>query len=58
MRDYKAKLTDSGKVEVVPTLFTHCIRCGRLLRTYEAKQRGYGVVCWEKRDRTQANKLF
>lgn len=58
MRDYKAKLSEQGKVEVVPTLFTHCIRCGRILRTYEAKQRGYGVICWEKRDKSEATKLF
>ena len=58
MRDYKAKLSEQGKVEVVPTLFTHCIRCGRILRTYEAKQRGYGVICWEKRDKSEAAKLF
>lgn len=58
MRNYKARLTDNGKVEVVPTVFTHCIRCGRSLRSYEAKQRGYGVICWEKRNKKEAEKLF
>lgn len=58
MRNYKAKLTDNGKIEVTPTLFTHCIRCGRILRSYEAKQRGYGVICWEKRRDTLVSKLF
>ena len=26
-----------------------CLRCGRKLRSIEAKERGYGRVCWEKR---------
>lgn len=58
MRNYKARLTDNGKVEVVPTVFTHCIRCGRVLRSYEARQRGYGVICWEKRNTNEVEKLF
>jgi len=25
-----------------------CRRCGRKLKTEEARERGYGKVCWEK----------
>ena len=25
-----------------------CIRCGRLLKDAEAKERGYGPICWQK----------
>ena len=28
--------------------YTHCLRCGRKLRTEQAKCLGYGPVCWRK----------
>lgn len=30
-------------------IYKNCLRCGRKLKTQEAKERGYGKVCWEKR---------
>lgn len=32
-----------------------CRRCGRRLKTDEAKERGYGKICWKK-SRTSAEK--
>ena len=32
-----------------------CRRCGRKLKTDEARERGYGKVCWEK-SRTSVEK--
>ena len=32
-----------------PKIHTHCLRCGRKLKSQEAKERGYGKICWEKR---------
>lgn len=26
----------------------HCIRCGRKLKSEEAKKLGYGPICWKK----------
>ena len=28
--------------------YTKCLRCGRKLKTEEAKERGFGQICWEK----------
>lgn len=28
--------------------YIRCIRCGRLLKDAEAKERGYGPICWQK----------
>ena len=39
--------------------YTHCIRCGRKLKTDESKERGFGKVCWEKWNKeTKNKKLF
>lgn len=35
-----------------------CKRCGRRLRTDDAKERGMGKVCWEKYQHTSVPKLF
>lgn len=35
-----------------------CKRCGRRLRTDEAKERGMGKVCWEKSQHTSKPILF
>ena len=35
-----------------------CKRCGRKLRSEEAKERGMGKVCWEKSQRTSQFRLF
>jgi hypothetical protein len=29
-------------------LKTHCIRCGRKLKTPESQELGFGKICWEK----------
>ena len=28
--------------------YSRCIRCGRILKNPDAKERGYGEVCWKK----------
>ena len=38
--------------------FTRCIRCGKVLKNPEAKERGYGAVCWQKHIRDSQNNLF
>lgn len=35
-----------------------CKRCGRRLRSDEAKERGMGKVCWEKSQHTSKSRLF
>lgn len=35
-----------------------CKRCGRKLRTDEARERGMGKVCWEKSQHTVKPRLF
>lgn len=35
-----------------------CLRCGRKLKTPEARKKGYGVVCEKKMKRNNKNKLF
>lgn len=35
-----------------------CKRCGRKLRSDEAKERGMGKVCWEKSQHTSKHRLF
>lgn len=29
-------------------IYTHCIRCGRKLKTDISKELGYGKICYEK----------
>ena len=39
--------------------YQFCIRCGRRLKTQEAKERGMGKVCAKKyREKEERNKLF
>ena len=39
--------------------FQYCIRCGRKLKSQEAKERGMGKVCFEKYQKSKnARKLF
>lgn len=35
-----------------------CLRCGRLLKNPEAKERGYGEVCWKKHLQDSQTMLF
>ena len=35
---------------------TRCIRCGRKLKTEEAKQRGYGSYCWYLQQKEKKHK--
>ena len=39
-------------------LYTRCLRCGKKLKTLEAKQLGMGKICRQKTERTKRNKLF
>lgn len=55
---YKAKLTDKGTVKVVPDIYTHCLRCNRVLKSEEARNRGFGKICWEKVKDANKNVLF
>lgn len=55
---YKAKLTDKGTVKVVPDIYTHCLRCNRVLKSEEARNRGFGKICWEKVKDANKNTLF
>lgn len=36
----------------------YCKRCGRKLKSPEAKQRGMGKVCWEKSQHDPTKRLF
>lgn len=47
--------TDVRKVEDVNDTFI-CRRCGRKLKTPEARDRGMGKICWEKSRVTEAKK--
>lgn len=40
-------------------VYTHCLRCGRKLKTEESKKIGYGKICLEKAKKSsQIKKLF
>lgn len=36
----------------------YCLRCGRKLKNVDARLRGYGEVCWKKKQRNNHRKLF
>lgn len=36
----------------------YCLRCGRRLKNPEARERGYGTVCFKKLQIQMINKLF
>lgn len=38
--------------------YIRCIRCGRLLKDDESKERGYGPICWEKMTNQKQIPLF
>ena len=38
--------------------YTKCVRCGRRLKSDEAKERGYGKICWQKHLSDSQNRLF
>ena len=38
--------------------YKNCLRCGRKLKNDEARERGYGKVCWEKRLSDSQQHLF
>lgn len=35
--------------------FNYCLRCHRKLKDVDARIRGYGKVCWEKRSENKNN---
>lgn len=39
-------------------IHSHCLRCGRKLKTDEAKVRGFGRICWEKHLSDKQETLF
>ena len=39
-------------------IYTHCLRCGRKLKTNEAKKIGYGPVCYKKIQNVRKIPLF
>lgn len=38
--------------------YTHCLRCGRALKNTQAKQIGYGIVCYKKLQTDRKIPLF
>ena len=38
--------------------YIRCIRCGRVLKDDESKERGYGPICWEKMSNQKQIPLF
>ena len=44
----------------IPKEYDRCLRCGRKLKTFENRARGFGKVCWEKSKKNAKNskKLF
>lgn len=38
--------------------YIRCIRCGRLLKDDESKERGFGPICWEKISNQKQIPLF
>ena len=45
-------------VKIEKPQFTHCLRCGRILKSSESKERGYGKSCAERMQRETKFKLF
>lgn len=39
-------------------LYQKCLRCGRQLKTEEAKKAGYGKICLKKIQHDKTKKLF
>ena len=37
--------------------YTHCLRCGKLLKSKESRVIGYGKVCLSKKEQHRMNKL-
>lgn len=38
--------------------YSKCVRCGRRLRSDEARERGYGKICWKKHLADSQQSLF
>lgn len=36
------------EIKIQKKCYERCLRCGRHLKSDEAKERGFGVKCWEK----------
>ena len=41
-----------------PPEFQYCLRCGKKLKSQEAKERGMGKICYEKSRRMKERSLF
>lgn len=39
-------------------LYKCCLRCGRKLKSVEARTRGYGIICEKKMKEIQVRRLF
>lgn len=49
---------DIEKTKKLDKEYQYCLRCGRKLRTVEAKMRGRGKVCAEKAKQESQRRLF
>lgn len=41
-------VTEEAETSYKKDLSNNCLRCGRKLKSLEAKERGMGKICWEK----------
>lgn len=39
---------DGKPASITPVLHSRCLRCGKVLKSPVAQERGYGEVCWKK----------
>ena len=46
------------KAQIPVNEHLRCIRCGRVLKSPDSKERGYGDICWEKHLKDAQSKLF
>lgn len=58
MKIVKIKLTGYDEKGNEYIIHSHCLRCGRKLKTDEAKVRGFGKICWQKHLSNKQEKLF
>ena len=57
----KLKQADETSTEQTTTQMQeqqYCLRCGRKLKSKEAKERGMGKICYEKLRHTRQTRLF
>ena len=57
MKKQKEEITDLEAQED-KVLYKCCLRCGRKLKSVEARTRGYGIICEKKMKEIQVRRLF